>query len=137
MDIEKGSKDSVLASALQELQYPTANGTQVEFIIDPAKFHDVFARDVPEKEAAIMAATQRPFSSLGFSEKSGPPAWKKLPVWSVVPVGDKAAGTDAVRSMAQRAKANITEAEGSHVIMISKPQLVTDVIMQALAGVAR
>jgi hypothetical protein len=42
-------------------------------------------------------------------------------------------GTDAVRSMAERAGATITEAEGSHVIMISQPQVVTDVILTALA----
>ncbi|MGS2613477.1 alpha/beta fold hydrolase [Micromonospora sp. LZ34] len=136
MDIEQGSKDSVLVTALQELQYPTADGTQVELRIDPAKFHDAFAKDVPEKDAAVMAATQRAISNLGFGEKSGPPAWKNLPAWAVVPTGDKAAGTDVLRSMAQRAKATITEADGSHVIMISQPQLVTDVIMQALAGVA-
>jgi hypothetical protein len=44
-------------------------------------------------------------------------------------------GTDAVRSMAERAGATITEVEGSHVIMISKPQVVTDVILTALAAV--
>jgi hypothetical protein len=37
-----------------------------------------------------------------------------------------------VRSMAERAGATITEVEGSHVIMISKPQVVTDVILTAL-----
>jgi hypothetical protein len=42
-------------------------------------------------------------------------------------------GTDAVRSMAERAGATITEVEGSHVIMISQPQVVTDVILTALA----
>jgi hypothetical protein len=34
--------------------------------------------------------------------------------------------------MAQRAKSTITEIEGSHVIMISQPQAVTDVILSAL-----
>ena len=48
--------------------------------------------------------------------------------------GDKAAGTDVVRSMAQRADAAITEIEGSHVIMISQPQAVTDVILEAVAA---
>jgi len=43
-------------------------------------------------------------------------------------------GTDVVRSMAERAGATITEVEGSHVIMISKPQVVTDVILSALAA---
>jgi hypothetical protein len=43
-------------------------------------------------------------------------------------------GTDAVRSMAERAGATITEVEGSHVIMMSQPQVVTDVILTALAA---
>jgi hypothetical protein len=40
-----------------------------------------------------------------------------------------------VLSMAQRAKAQIVEAEGSHVIMISQPQVVTDTILKALQAV--
>jgi pimeloyl-ACP methyl ester carboxylesterase len=82
-----------------------------------------------------MAATQRPLSGLPFSEPTGVPAWKKLPSWAVVSTGDKVVGTDAVRSMAERAGATITEVEGSHVIMISKPQVVADVILTALAAV--
>ena len=50
--------------------------------------------------------------------------------------GDKAAGADVVRSMAQRASASITEVEGSHVIMISQPQAVTDVIVTAARAAA-
>jgi hypothetical protein len=46
-------------------------------------------------------------------------------------------GTDAVRSMAERAGATITEVEGSHVIMISQPQVVTDVILTAFAAVSQ
>jgi hypothetical protein len=38
--------------------------------------------------------------------------------------------------MAQRAGANITEVEGSHVIMISQPEAVTDVILEAIDAVA-
>ena len=51
----------------------------------------------------------------------------------MVATGDKAAGTDVVRSMAQRAGATITELVGSHVIMISQPQAVADVILSAVA----
>jgi hypothetical protein len=39
--------------------------------------------------------------------------------------------------MAQRANAKITEIKGSHAIMVSQPQAVTDVILQALAAVAK
>jgi alpha-beta hydrolase superfamily lysophospholipase len=61
---------------------------------------------------------------------------KKLPSWAVVATGDKAAGTDAVRSQAQQAGADIVEVEGSHVIMISQPQAVTDHILKAVRAVA-
>jgi pimeloyl-ACP methyl ester carboxylesterase len=135
--IASNSKDSVLNTAQVPLQYPTGEGqeTAVEFAIDPAKFHDVFAADLPEKQTAVMAATQRPIAELAFSEPNGEPAWKKLPTWAVVASGDKAAGADVVRSMAERAGAKITEVEGSHVIMVSQPQVVADVILRALKDV--
>jgi pimeloyl-ACP methyl ester carboxylesterase len=43
------SKDAVLGSALVPLHYPTADSGEpaVEFAIDPAKFHDAFAADLP------------------------------------------------------------------------------------------
>jgi pimeloyl-ACP methyl ester carboxylesterase len=120
------------------LKYPTGTGagTAVEFAIDPAKFHDAFAADLPAAPTALMAATQRPISELAFSEPTGAPAWKSLPSCAVVATGDKAAGADVVRSMAQRAGAKITEVEGSHVIMISQPQAVANVILSAIASVA-
>jgi len=138
-DIEGDSKDSVLNTALLQLHYPAGPGSEaaVEFAIDPARFHDAFAADLPEKQAAVMAATQRPVAAAAFTEPNGTPAWKNLPSWAVVATGDKAAGSDVVRAMAQRAGAAITEVEGSHVIMISQPQAVTDVIRQAIDGVTR
>jgi pimeloyl-ACP methyl ester carboxylesterase len=131
------SKDSVLTTALVPLQYPTGDDaeTAVEFAIDPAKFRDAFAADLPAAQTAVMAATQRPVAELAFSEPSGPPAWESRPSWSVVATGDKAAGTDLVRSMAERAGATITEAEGSHVIMVSQPDVVAEVILTAAAAV--
>jgi pimeloyl-ACP methyl ester carboxylesterase len=134
-EVEAGSKDSVLNSALVPLRYPSGDGTAVEFAIHPDKIHEAFAADLPPEQTALMAATQRPVAEAAFSEPSGPPAWKRLPSWTVVATGDKAAGTDVIRSQAQRAGATITEVEGSHVIMISQPQAVTDVIVEALAAV--
>jgi pimeloyl-ACP methyl ester carboxylesterase len=138
-DIASKSEDSVINPALRPLQYPTGEGaeTAVEFTIDPAEFHDVFAADLPAEQTSLMAATQRPLSLLALSEPTGVPAWKKLPSWAVVASGDKVIGTDAVRSMAERAGATITDVEGSHVIMMSQPQVVVDVILTALAAVSQ
>jgi hypothetical protein len=131
------SKDAILGSALVPRHYPDANGgAAVEFAIDTAKLHDAFCADLGVEQATVLAATQRPLAESAFSEASGAPAWKDRPSWAVVATGDKAAGTDLTRSMAQRAGATITEIDGSHVIMVSQPQAVTDVILQAVAAVA-
>jgi pimeloyl-ACP methyl ester carboxylesterase len=137
-DATSGSKDSILGTAQVPLTYPTGQGTEtaVEFAVNPARFHEVFAADLPAQQAAVMAATQRPVAQAAFSEPSGTPAWKSLPSWAVVATGDRAAGTDVVRAMARRARATITEVAGSHVIMISQPQVVTDVILTAIAAVS-
>jgi pimeloyl-ACP methyl ester carboxylesterase len=132
-DVTASSKDSVLNSALVPHQYPSDDGTATEFSIDPDKARDAFAGDLTDQQAALIAAIQRPVSELAFGEPSGPPAWRTLPSWAVVATSDRAAGTDVVRAHAERAGATITEVDGSHVIMVSQPQVVTDVIESAIA----
>ena len=136
-DIASRSEDSLLGSALVEKQYPTGQGdeTATELFIDPAAFRAAFAADLPPEQTAVMAATQRPVAAAAFAEPNGEPAWKTLPSWAVVGTGDKAAGADVVRANAERAGAQITELDGSHVVMISQPQAVTDVILTALDAV--
>jgi pimeloyl-ACP methyl ester carboxylesterase len=134
-DVTGSSKDSVLGTALLPQQYPSDGATATEFTLDTAKARDAFAADLSESEAALIGAIQRPVSELAFSEPSGAPAWRRLPSWAVVATEDRAAGTDVVRAHAERAGAQITEVDGSHVIMVSKPDVVTDVIESAIAKV--
>jgi hypothetical protein len=54
-----------------------------------------------------------------------------------VRTGDKVVGTDVIHAEAERAGATITETQGSHVIMVSQPGTVADVIMTAAATVHR
>jgi len=136
-DVEGTSRDSVLGSALLQRQYPAAEGaTAVELYVDPTKFNEVFAADLPAVQSAVLGASQRPVAAAAFDEPNGAPAWKTLPSWAVVATGDKAAGGDVVLSMAQRAGAEIVELEGSHLIMVSQPAPVAEVIMTALKAVS-
>ena len=130
--------DSKVGPALQATHYPTnppsAPGT--EFTIDPAQFHEVFCADLPAEQAAILAVSQRPLAEVAFGEMTQNPAWKTLPLWAIISPSDFVIGPSGERFMAERAGATITEVEGSHVIMISKPQVVTDVIMTAVEAVS-
>ena len=136
-DVEGTSRDSALGSALLQADFPAADGsTAVELYVDPTKFHQVFAADLPEAQSGVLGASQRPVAAAAFDEPNGAPAWKTLPSWAVVATGDKAAGADVILSMAQRAKAEILELEGSHLIMVSQPAAVAEVILKAVKAVS-
>jgi pimeloyl-ACP methyl ester carboxylesterase len=135
---EVQSKDSILDSLLIEFQYPSGSDseTSTEYTIDPAHFNRAYAADVLEERTRLMAAVQRPIAAAAFTDASGPVAWKTLPSWAIVATEDVGAGTDIVRSMAQRAHAKITELKGSHAIFISQAYAVAQVILDAAEAVS-
>jgi pimeloyl-ACP methyl ester carboxylesterase len=133
-DVTATSEDSILMPALMLRTYPTDDEPGVEFVVDPGRFRETFAADLPAERAAVLAAAQRPIAASAFSDVCGKPAWRALPSWAVVAAGDKAAGADLVRSMAERAGADTVELEGSHLVMVSKPQAVADHIAKAAAA---
>jgi pimeloyl-ACP methyl ester carboxylesterase len=132
------SNDSIINPVLIERQFPTGPDGQTapEYTLDPAHFRRALAADVPQERTKLMAAEQRPIAANAFADTSGPVAWKTLPSWAIVATEDVGAGTDIVRSMAERAGAKITELRGSHAIMISQPRAVTDVIVEAATFVS-
>ena len=138
-DVTPESKDSVLMPSLDQLQYPTGrNGeTAVEFVIKPDRVRESFAGDLSSEQIQLIGITQRPIAEAAFSDASRTPAWKNLPSWAVVATGDKAAGADLVESMARRAGAEIVKIDASHVVMISHPQEVADVIVKAAEAVMK
>jgi pimeloyl-ACP methyl ester carboxylesterase len=131
------SRVSELGRVLIPRDYPTGPdaATATELTIDPTSFRDVVAGDLPSNEAAVLGAAQRPIADAANVEQSGPPAWRDLPVWAIVATADRAAGSDEVRSMAERAGADTVEIEGSHLIMISQPEKVTEHILKAVRAV--
>jgi pimeloyl-ACP methyl ester carboxylesterase len=103
------------------------------------KFRSVFAADVAEKQTKLMAATQRPVTDVALKEASGAPAWKSIPSWFVYGSADKVIPPAAHAFMAQRAgaKNTIVVKGASHVVMISHPSIVADLIEKAAAATAK
>jgi pimeloyl-ACP methyl ester carboxylesterase len=136
LDLAGQATDSLLGPALLPAQYPTGGAEPgTEFYIDPASFHEVFCADLPAEQAAVMAVSQRPGADVGFGEPTTNPAWKTLPSWAVVGTGDYTIGPSGALLMAQRSGAEVTEIDASHVLMISQPQVVADVILNAITAV--
>lgn len=107
------------------------HATGVDGYVHPDVFHDVFAQDLPKKQAAVMAATQRPGDSTTLGDHSAAPAWKTIPSWYVVASRDHLIPPKTQRFMAERAGATTVEVRTSHVAMIANPKAVTDVIVRA------
>jgi len=113
--------------------YPGAPKGAVDVYIKQSVFPSCMANGLPANEAQVLAATQRPLTSLALSQKSGPPAWKTIPSWAVIGTADHAIPPAELLAMAHQAHAHITMAPGApHLSMISDPDLVTSVILKAV-----
>jgi pimeloyl-ACP methyl ester carboxylesterase len=124
---------STLGDALQPV--PRRDGT-TDLYIAPERFHEQFAADVPEWEAARLAATQRPATLEALQEPSGDrPLWKELPSWFLVGELDRNIPAELQRFMAHRAGARRTvQIPGaSHAICVSHPDWTAHLILGAAA----
>src|SRR5215469_12697259 len=103
-----------------------------EFSLALDGFHESFCADVPADDAAFYAISQRPLAGVALTEAAGTPAWRSRPVWAVLPTADGAIDPGLHRFSYERMGAQITEVEGaSHVVMISHPKRVAEVVMTA------
>jgi len=131
--------DGRLGPATLDLRpYPAPPGfPPLEGYIKLGVFHDIFAADLSRRQARVMALSQRPAALATLGEPSGEPAWKTIRSWSLVPTRDRAIGTDALLAMAKRIHPRkIVKVKGaSHVVMMSRPKVTTDLIVRAARSV--
>jgi pimeloyl-ACP methyl ester carboxylesterase len=95
-------------------------------------FIDCFANGVGSKDAAVLAAAQRPAALAQFSEPSGPPAWKTIPSWSLIGTLDHVILLALQEEMSSRAGAHISRVRAGHLTPITRPAEVTKVILSAV-----
>jgi pimeloyl-ACP methyl ester carboxylesterase len=115
---------------------PLPDGSN-DLYIQPDKFRAQFCADLPEPQAARMAASQRPCTELALNEKASAAAWKTIPSWFVWGELDKNIPAASHRFMAERAKARegLEIKGGSHVVLIANADTVAGVILRAAQSV--
>lgn len=101
---------------------------------DSVKFHGGFAADLSKEKAAFMYASQGAWSAKGPTTPLTQVAWKSKPSWAVLATEDKSIVPELQRTMYKRSGAKVTEVKGSHVVFISQPKQVADVIEAAAKG---
>lgn len=96
-----------------------------------------FVQDLPKAEGLVVAATQGPAHVTLFDTNLSAAAWKSKPSWFVVAKRNGTIAPDAERFFAKRMNATTIELDSDHVAMLSKPNEVATIIMDAAAKAAR
>jgi pimeloyl-ACP methyl ester carboxylesterase len=107
---------------------PDSNGI---VYYDKTKFHAGFCADISKEKADFMYASQGAFHAKGFTTPISNPAWKVKPTYGIVATEDKSINPEIERKMYKRSNTKTTEIKGSHVVFMSQPEAVANVIIKA------
>ena len=105
--------------------------------LNPKMFHGAFVQDANATEAETLAVVQKPAHQSLFTEKSGPPAWKQLPTWFAVSENDHIIPPDAQRNFAKRMNATTISLNSSHASLVTHPDEIAELILNATKGVTK
>jgi pimeloyl-ACP methyl ester carboxylesterase len=104
--------------------------------LSEAAFLRDFAGDLPEKKAKVLYAVQQPFNKALLAGKTTNAAWRSKPSYYAVSTEDRTINPDLQRFMAKRMGARTLEVKGSHLALISHPDQIARLILEAAAAKA-
>jgi pimeloyl-ACP methyl ester carboxylesterase len=90
-----------------------------------------FAGDLPEAKAKVLYAVQEPFRKALLTGKTTHAAWRSKPSYYAVSTEDRTINPDLERFMAKRMGAKTIEVKSSHLSLISHPEEITRLILEA------
>jgi hypothetical protein len=103
-------------------------------LLDKTKFAASFAADVDAETASFIADSQVPWGVEALTGAVTNPAWKTKQSYYLVVTDDRMIPPPAQRMMATRAGSTVVETAGSHAVYVSRPEVVADLIEQAVGG---
>jgi pimeloyl-ACP methyl ester carboxylesterase len=99
--------------------------------LSEAAFLRDFAGDLPEARAKVLYAVQWPFHKALLEGKTTHAAWRSKPSFYAVSTEDRTINPDLERFMAKRMGARTIEVKASHLSLISHPDEITRLILEA------
>src|SRR6201995_3497344 len=97
---------------------------------EQAFLHD-FAGDLPEAKAKVLYAVQEPFQKALLAGKTTHAAWRSKPSFYAVSTEDRTINPDLQRFMAKRMGAKTIEVKASPLSLISHPDTIAKLILEA------
>jgi pimeloyl-ACP methyl ester carboxylesterase len=103
-------------------------------LLSPEGIETDFAQDLSTEEKALMTATQPQTSGSIFGAQPSKAAWHSKPSWYIVASQDRMIAPEHEAAMAKQLNATTTTLPSSHVVMLSYPKEVANVIEDAAKG---
>jgi pimeloyl-ACP methyl ester carboxylesterase len=100
-------------------------------------FGEAFAQNAPQEEHALLAAVQRPIAVPCIQQPVPRPGWKDLPTWYLIAEEDRMINPDTQRFMAERINGHTHTHQVDHSPLITQPDVVTDILREALETVSQ
>jgi pimeloyl-ACP methyl ester carboxylesterase len=94
-------------------------------------FEHAFAQNATAEQIALCKAVQRPIHVKSIQETVDRPAWKKKPVWYLLAEQDRMINPKTQHFMAERMKATVHSFAVDHTPLLTAPEKVVDVIVEA------
>ncbi len=123
-------------SVFKLVPFPGAPQGAADSYVLPEVFIPGFANDLPQQQAAVLAVSQSALATNALMEPATAPAWKTIPSWAVIGTEDRVIPPAGQEAMMTRAGATITRIDASHLSLISHPDDVTAVILEAARATA-
>jgi pimeloyl-ACP methyl ester carboxylesterase len=98
-------------------------------------FADAFAPNASSAELEVLAAVQRPLGADCISVPVERPLWKDRPSWFLIAEEDRMIAPDTHRFMAERMGARARARHVDHTPMVTAPDEVVDIILDAVRDV--
>ena len=107
-----------------------------EFIWMPEDgFKNAFAQHATAEQIAVSAAVQRPIALKCIQEPVPRPAWKSKPSWYLIAEEDRMINPKTQHFMAQRMAAKTQPLAVDHTPLLSAPDKVVDILIEAASSV--
>ncbi|MTH97238.1 alpha/beta fold hydrolase [Roseibium sp. RKSG952] len=130
---EKGESLGALNASIPTDFDPSAIKVSADgfYVLERDAWIKSVANDIPEADANYTADFQTAAHTSIFGYQAEVSAWKDKPSWAVIPTRDLTVAPQLQHKMAARAGASVTEIEAGHLVNMSHPDAITDIIKQA------